>query len=135
MAQKLLIVDNNPDDIEITKIALAEIGYKDEVECARSGDAALQRLRGGDLPSLIFLDLKIPGISGIETLRQIRADERLRHVPVIIVSGSANPRDQKEVLKAGADGFLFKTFDFDALVREINSMLQRFLKGRQMPSI
>ena len=129
MAQNILIVDDNPDDIELTRVVLAEMGRKEGLEFAHSGDVALQRLqRSDDLPSLIFLDLKTPGMSGIDTLRQIRADERLRHIPVIIVTSSSFPQDEKEALAAGADSYLYKAFDMDKFGRDINSLLQRFLK-------
>jgi len=129
VAQLILIVDDNPDDIELTRIVLTEMGRKERLKFAPSGDVALQLLRReDDLPSLIFLDLKTPGMGGIETLRQIRSDERLRHIPVIIVTSSSFPQDEKEALEAGADSYLYKAFDIDKFGRDINSLLQRFLK-------
>ena len=129
MAQDILIVDDNPDDIELTRVVLAELGRKERLEFAYSGDIALQRLqRSEELPALIFLDLKTPGMSGIDTLRRIRADERLRHIPVIIVTSSSFPQDEKEALEAGADSYLYKAFDMDKFGRDLSSLLQRFLK-------
>jgi len=129
VAQMILIVDDNPDDIELTRVVMAEMGRKERLEFAPSGDVALERLRGEEvLPALIFLDLKTPGMGGIETLRQIRSDERLRHIPIIVVTSSSFPQDEKEALEAGADSYLYKAFDIDKFGSDINSILQRFLK-------
>jgi two-component system, response regulator len=128
MGYTILIVDDNPDDIEITKMALAEQGRRDKVDAVRSGEAALKLVESGsDLPSLILLDLKTPGMSGIDTLRRIRADGRLRSIPVIMVTNSTFQRHEQEAYDAGADGFLHKAIDMDKFGSDLNSLLQRFL--------
>lgn len=125
----ILVVDDNPDDIEIMRIALAEGVWKVKLEEARCGEAACELLRTGDaLPDVIFLDLKTPGMSGIDTLRQIRSDERLQHIPVIMISASSYEADQKAAAADGADAFLFKAFDLDQFSRDLNSILQRYLR-------
>ncbi len=129
MERTILIVDDNPDDIEITRIVMAETGRQEKVSAARSGEAALHYLRSADdLPVLIMLDLKTPGMSGIDTLRQIRLDERLKHIPVIMVTASSYGSDEQEAYAAGADGFLLKAFDLDEFSRKLNSLLERILK-------
>ncbi len=134
MPQKILIVDDNPDDIEIAKIVLAERGYEVEVEVARQCEVALDLLRqGNDLPSLILLDLKLYGMGGIEALRQIRADRRFDHIPVIIVTSSYLEADKKEALAVGADHFLCKAFDIDRFSEDLHALLQQFLPGRNPP--
>ncbi len=130
MARKILIIDDNPDDREIMRFVLNDLGRKEELEFAQSGNLVLERLRGGDdQPSIIFLDLKLPNMSGIEILRQIRAVERLDDIPVIIVTGSSHPKDEKEVMEAGADGFVCKAHDIDQFCSDINAILQCFLTG------
>ena len=129
MERTILIVDDNPDDIEITRVVLAATGRKEKLEAVRSGAAALHRLRSGeDLPVLILLDLKTPGMSGIDTLRQIRIDERLKHIPLIMVTASSFGPDEQDAYDAGADAFLYKAFDLDEFGRNLNSLLERFLK-------
>jgi two-component system, response regulator len=130
MPHTILIVDDNPDDIEITKIALAEMGRKEKVEIAMRGEAAMKRLREGkDLPSLILLDLKMPGMSGIDTLRQIRGDGCLKDIPVVIVTSSSLESDKGEAYDAGANDYLHKAFDIDQFSRELNSLLDSYLKN------
>lgn len=130
MAHTILIVDDNPDDIEITKIILGRIGRALTVEDAPSGEAALTRLRDGkDLPSMVLLDIKMPGMSGIDTLCQIRADERLKAIPVIIVTSSSLESDEKQAYAAGADNFLHKAFDIEQFSSEIKNILEQKIKN------
>ena len=114
MNDAIMIIDDNHDDIEITRAVLEEIGREEDVEAAFDGVQALRRLRDGKrLPRLILLDLKMPGMSGFECLREIRADERLRPIPVIVVTSSSLDSDRHEAHAAGADGFLVKDIDID----------------------
>ncbi|OGR01100.1 MAG: hypothetical protein A2505_04290 [Deltaproteobacteria bacterium RIFOXYD12_FULL_55_16] len=128
MTQTLLIIDDNPDDIEIAKVSLARIDREITVEAALCGEAALELLQSGKaLPALILLDLKMPGMSGFDFLRKIRADQRLQHLPVIIVTSSALEADEKKGQEAGADGFLHKAFEMDQFERNLKSVLNRWL--------
>jgi CheY-like chemotaxis protein len=127
---KVLIVDDDQNDIELTKRVLSKSGFKVPVETVTRGDTAFEVLRKvKDLPSLILLDLKMPGMSGIDILRQIRADERLKNVTVIVVTNSLLDSDRNESFAAGADDFLQKAFDIDRFGRDMKSILERWLKG------
>ena len=130
MTHKILIIDDNPDDVEITQIILARIDPEVRVDTAPRGEVALELLRSGKaLPSLILLDLKMPGMSGFDALRKIRADERMKHIPVVIVTSSSLESDEKEGYEAGADGFLHKAFDIEQFGIDIKSVLERFMPG------
>ena len=129
MTDTIIIIDDNRDDIEITRIALEEIGRKEKVEAATDGYQAMKRLRGKeDLPALILLDLKMPGMSGFDCLREIRDDERLKPIPVVVVTSSSLESDRRESIEAGANSFLCKSIDIDHFGRTLNTELQRFLK-------
>ena len=96
MMRKILIVDDNPDDIEITRIVLEEKGWDVQVEAYRNAEKALACLREAeDLPSLVLLDLNIPGMGGIVCLQQIRADRRLKSIPVVMVTASSFDRREE----------------------------------------
>jgi two-component system response regulator len=128
MTHNILIIDDNPDDVEIAKITLAGMDRELKVETAPRGEDALDLLRSGKaLPSLILLDLKMPGMSGFDVLRKIRADERTKPIPVIIVTASSLEADEKEGYEAGAEAFLHKAFDINRFRRELKSLLERFL--------
>src|SRR5512143_4003515 len=125
MSYKVLVVDDDPDDLEITRRALAKIGCGVSCVTVRRGEDALALLRGcAELPSLTLLDLKMPGMNGIDTLRQIRSDDRLKHIPVIIVTNSTLESDRKAALAAGANAFLHKAFNLDQYGREIQRQLE-----------
>jgi len=125
----ILIIDDNLDDVEITKRTLARIDRELTVETALRGETALELLRLEQaLPALILLDLKMPGMSGFDTLRKIRADERLKHIPVIIVTSSSLETDEKAGFDAGADAFLHKAFDIDRFSSDLKSLLKCHLK-------
>jgi len=125
----VLVVDDNADDLEFTRRALLKAGRGGlKVRSAVRGESALAVLREEEeLPSLILLDLKMPGMSGIDTLRQIRADERLRRIPVVILTNSTLESDEQEAYREGADGFLHKAFDIDQFEREIKAALFAWL--------
>jgi len=126
----ILIIDDNPDDVEIVKRILARMDRDLKVEAAPRGEVALELLRSGiALPSLILLDLKMPGMSGVDFMRIIRADERMKHVPVIIVTSSSLDSDEKKSYEAGADAFLHKAFDIDRFSSDLQSLLNRLLKN------
>lgn len=128
MSYTVLVVDDDPDDLEITRRALEKIGCGATCMTARRGEDALAFLRDcAKLPSLILLDLKMPGMNGIDTLRHIRSDGRLKHVPVIIVTNSTLDSDRREALAAGANAFLHKAFDLDQYGRDIQGQLERWV--------
>ena len=129
MTHTILIIDDNPDDVEIAKITLARIDRDLKMETAMGGESALGLLCSETaLPSLILLDLKMPGMSGIDTLRKIRADERMKHIPVIIVTSSSLEADEKESYETGADAFLHKAFDIDRFSIELKSLVEHLVK-------
>lgn len=128
MTQTILIIDDSPDDIEIAQLAMTRIDRGLKVATALSGEAALKLLRSAKaLPALILLDLKMPGMGGFDTLRKIRADERLQHLPVIIVTSSSLEADRQKGQETGADGFLHKAFDMDRFEKDLKSVLDRWL--------
>jgi CheY-like chemotaxis protein len=130
MSYTVLVVDDDPDDLEITRRALAKIGCDVTCMSACRGEQALALLRGcAELPSLTLLDLKMPGMNGIDTLREIRSDDRLKRIPVIIVTNSTLESDRKAALAAGANAFLHKAFNLDEYGRDIQGQLERWVKS------
>ena len=126
---KILIVDDDPNDTEITKRGLLKSGFDVMGEAVASGEAALELLRNeDDRPLMIFLDLKMSGMGGIETLRLIRSDEHLKNTTVIVVTNSLLESDKNASYAAGADGFIEKAFDINQFGREIKSALERCMK-------
>jgi CheY-like chemotaxis protein len=121
-AVEILLVEDNPSDLEIALRALKEHNLCNNVQVARDGEEALDFIfcqgahaarRPDDLPRLILLDLKLPLIDGMEVLRQIRADARTRNVPVVVLTSSTEERDVVESYALGVNSFIAKPVDFD----------------------
>jgi CheY-like chemotaxis protein len=124
----IFIIDDSPTDIELTTIALEATGREILVRSATDGKSALAMLRNGlGVPDLILLDLKMPGMSGIEVLREIRADDRLRDLPVVVVTSSALESDKTEAIAAGASDYIQKPLALDQFSKDLDSILRRML--------
>ena len=124
----IFIVDDSPTDIELTTIALEATGREIVVRFATDGKSALAMLRNGlGVPALILLDLKMPGMDGIEVLREIRADDRLRDLPVVVVTSSALESDREDAFAAGASGYIQKPLALDQFGKDLESVVQRWL--------
>ncbi len=124
----ILIVDDSPIDIELTTIAIEATGRETSVRSAPDGQSALAILRVGDgLPALILLDIKMPGMGGIEVLREIRADDHLRYIPVVVVTSSSLESDRTEAIAAGASDYLQKPLALDQFSKELESILHRWM--------
>lgn len=116
-ADCILLVEDNPDDVVLTKCALADAGLSNPVHVVSTAEEALAYLSGADkysdrtcfpIPKVIFVDLKLPGKSGHEILRWIARREELRHVLRLVLTGSENPKDRKMAQELGANGYLQK---------------------------
>lgn len=124
----ILIVDDSLANIELTKIAIKAVRQELTVGYATDGRSALQMLRNGhELPALILLDLKMPGMDAIDVLRELRADERFRDIPVVVVTSSSLESDRHEAIAAGADDYVEKLFDLDQFSKDLMSVIDRCL--------
>ena len=130
MKKTILIIDDSEDDILLTQMVLAKIGPKVRTESALSGEAGLAHLRDESrLPSLVLLDLKMPGMDGLDVLRTIRSDERLRRIPVIIVTHSDLESDREACHNLGASSFLRKSVDLDRFAEELRKELETWMSS------
>ena len=124
----IFIIDDSPTDIELATIALEATGREINVRSATDGKSGLALLRNGlGLPALILLDLKMPGMNGIELLREIRADDLRRELPVVVVTSSALESDRTEAMAAGANDYIQKPLALDKFSKALESILHRWL--------
>ena len=119
--QLILLVEDNPDDEALTLRALKKSNVVNEVVVARDGVEALDYLFGtgahegrdtGVMPQVVLLDLKLPRVDGLEVLRRMRADERTRLLPVVVLTTSNEQRDIVESYRLGANSYILKPVDF-----------------------
>jgi two-component system response regulator len=121
----ILLIEDNSDDIVLTKRAFARHGFHGSIETAESGIEALDYLfcrgtyldRIPTLPDLILLDLNLPKPDGLEVLKEIRKNVRTRFVPVVILTSSSEESDVLKSYQNGANSFLQKPVDFDEFVK------------------
>ena len=115
MAKRILLVEDDPDDVELALMALRRLDI-DAVDIARDGVEALSMVldRGDDeLPSLILLDLKLPRIGGLEVLKRLKADPRSQKIPIVMLSSSGEERDIDACYRHGANSYVRKQVDFE----------------------
>ncbi len=117
----ILVVDDVPDNVEILQLRLESQGY--EVITAGDGEAALAIIRE-KLPDLVLLDIMMPKLDGIATVKQLKADAGLPFIPVILVTARADARDVVAGLEAGGDDYLTKPVDQAALLARVRAMLR-----------
>ncbi len=109
MRPEILLVDDDAADADIFLIAAKEAGMPYPVRWAAGGEAALELLSSRRVaPVLVLLDIKMPGIDGLETLRRLRADPLYRELPVVMLTGSDLERDREQALRLGCSQFLTK---------------------------
>ena len=138
----ILLIEDNPDDIELTRIAFTEAGIEQRLVVVRDGAEALDYLfaRGkhadrdpANLPSLVLLDLNLPRLDGHEVLQAIRADETTRCLPVVVLTTSAEPFDVDKVYELGANSYIQKPVEFERFVEAVRQIGLYWLSLNQVP--
>ncbi len=122
MSATILVVEDEPGIQEVLKFNLGQHGH--DVIVAGDGEDAMSLLRGA-LPDLILLDWMLPGMSGIEVAKRIRADARLRSIPIIMLTARTEERDKVQGLDTGADDYITKPFSPRELMARIKAVLRR----------
>ena len=123
---EILLVEDNPADVRLTAEALKEARASNRLHVARDGVEAIRMLRDGTgavpRPDLILLDLNLPRKDGREVLQEIKRDDALRHIPVVILSGSQAESDILQSYRLGANAFITKPVEIDQFFQVIRSM-------------
>lgn len=130
MLRPILLVEDNPDDIELTLIALERSRLANPVVSVRDGAEALDFLRREgkwadrveENPAVILLDKKLPKIDGHEVLKAVRDDERLRRIPVVMLTSSREERDLLRSYDLGVNAYVVKPVEFDDFMAAINDL-------------
>ncbi|MFM2063561.1 MAG: hypothetical protein RLZZ507_3232 [Cyanobacteriota bacterium] len=141
MLQKstLLIVEDNPDDVELTLLAFEQTGLQENVVIARDGVEAINYLfaenRLEALPDLILLDLQLPRINGLEVLRQIRANDRTKLLPIVILTTSLEESDRLQGYGLGCNSYIRKPVDYDQFVNAMQQIGRYWLVLNSPPPL
>ncbi|HSG32672.1 MAG TPA: response regulator [Thermodesulfobacteriota bacterium] len=139
----ILLVEDNPDDEELTLRALKKNNIRNEIVVARDGVEALDYLFGkgkyegrdtSDTPQLILLDLKLPKIDGIEVLKQIRSDDRTKLLPVVILTLSKEQQDLVNGYSYGANSYIRKLVNFKEFIEAVGQLGLYWLVLNECPN-
>lgn len=138
----ILLIEDNPDDEELTRRAIKTNNILNEMVVARDGAEALDFLFGsgdyagrdtGDQPTVVLLDLKLPKIDGLEVLRRMRADERTALVPVVILTSSKEEQDIAAGYKLGCNSYIRKPVDFEQFSNAVLNLGLYWLLLNEVP--
>jgi len=142
-AFEILIVEDNPLDLEMTLRGLRKANLANRIEVARDGAEALDFLfcegayahrRIEDAPRLVLLDLKLPKVDGLEVLARLKADERTRAIPVVMLTSSQEQRDLAQSYQLGVNSYIVKPVDFENFVAAVRELGSYWLLLNKTPS-
>ena len=127
---RILLVEDDPKDVELTLTTLEEYNLANEVVVTPDGEEALDYLyrrgafatRSNGNPAVLLLDLKLPKVDGLEVLQQIKSDEKLRMIPVVVLTSSHEERDMVASYSLGVNAYVVKPVDFYEFVNAIREL-------------
>lgn len=128
--KRILLVEDNANDVELTLTALAENNFVNEVDVARDGAEALDYLfirgkyvnRNAQNPALVLLDLKLPKIDGLEVLEKIKTDDKLKTIPVVMLTSSREEQDLVRSYDLGVNAYVVKPVEFQEFMNALKEL-------------
>jgi CheY-like chemotaxis protein len=137
--QPILLVDDSPDDIMIAKRAIKECDIRNKVYVTYDGDEAIQFLRKEgnykDVPTLglVILDLNMPKVDGFEVLETIKGDDKLKSIPIIVLTSSSRPEDIERAYQLGCNSFIVKPLSFEDFIEAMMEIKRYWLDLSKLP--
>ncbi len=141
---EILLVEDNPQDLELAQRALRKANPMNRIQIARDGAEALDYLfcqgphasrRIEDAPKVILLDLKLPRVDGLEVLRRIKADPRIRTIPVVVFTSSKEQKDVVESYELGVNSYIVKPVNFERFAEVVEQLGMYWLLVNQPPKL
>jgi CheY-like chemotaxis protein len=137
-APLLLVVEDSNEDFEVLQRFIKRSPVNVSIERCASGEQALAFLQPYDRvperPGLILLDLNLPGTDGREVLRQVKQDQQLRTIPVVIFTTSNSPKDVEDCYQYGVNSYIVKPINFEQLKRDIQALLEYWFEITTLPA-
>ena len=130
-AVEILLVEDSPEDLELALRALRKSKLTNRIHVARDGAEALEFIFGQEpnaerrvehAPKVILLDLKLPKVDGLEVLRQIKADDRTKSIPVVVLTSSKEQKDIVESYKLGVNSYIVKPVNFEGFAGAVQEL-------------
>jgi two-component system response regulator len=126
---RVLLVEDNPDDLELALLAFERGNVPVAVDVARDGAEALDYFAGhhAEPPQVVLLDIKLPLVDGIDVLRQVKSDQRTRHIPIVMLTSSAQDRDLRACYALGANSYIVKPVDMERFMAAVDNIRRYWL--------
>lgn len=128
---EVLLIEDNPYDAELTLTAFRKSNLANRIHHVKDGAAALQFLFGEGpysarnveiQPKVVLLDLKLPKVDGLEVLRAVKADERTKFIPIVVLTSSREERDIVESYRLGVNSYIVKPVDFEKFIQSVSEL-------------
>ncbi|HEY0465383.1 MAG TPA: response regulator [Polyangiaceae bacterium] len=141
---EILLVEDNPEDLQLTLRALTKAHVSNRIEVARDGAEALEFLfcegshaarKPGGGPKVVLLDLKLPKIDGLEVLKRLKADERTKTIPVVMLTSSREQSDLVESYRLGVNSYIVKPVNFERFAQAVQDLGLYWVLLNQSPPI
>jgi two-component system, response regulator len=141
---EILLVEDNPDDLQLSLRALQKAKLANHIQIARDGEEALQFIfcegpfagrKMTDGPKVVLLDLKLPKVDGMEVLQRIKADPRTRSIPVTVLTSSKEQADVVETYKLGVNSYIVKPVNFERFAAAVHDLGMYWLLLNQPPKL
>lgn len=139
----LLIAEDSDEDFEVLELLMQQMQVQNPIHRFTNGDKVLDFVyqegeyseqRSAPLPSVILLDLNLPGTDGREVLEQLKQDQSFKEIPIVVFTTSSNPKDIEFCYQNGANGYLIKPFDSDELERSVQAFVDYWLQTNISPT-
>jgi CheY-like chemotaxis protein len=137
MENRILHVEDNPDDVMLMNLAFSRAGVPAKLQVVNDGDEAIAALQNGAIssggPVCVLLDVKLPGVSGLDVLAWIRSQPNLKRLPVILLTSSSQTSDINRAYDLGANSFLVKPPDLDSLTQLVKTVAHYWVQTNVRP--
>ena len=135
---EILLVEDNPNDVELALHALKKNNLTNRIEVVRDGEEALDFIFGNGIdsnhPKVILLDLKLPKVDGLEVLKRLKSDPQTRSIPVVMLTSSAEERDIVKSYQLGVNNYIVKPLDFEQFTEAVRHLGLYWLLMNQPPA-